>query len=724
MYFKESDIKILIVEDSSTETEELKNILEEKKYQVLIAENSSVALEMLKQNKPKILIIDILVAEMEGYQLCKEIKSNPEYKDILVILLTSLSESKDIIKGLECGADSFIIKPFKKEYLFSQIQHLIINQEYSKNILIQEGLNIIFKEEKYHITVDKMQILNLLISSYEIAVMKNKDLLAAKNELIDFNEPPDKKIEDKTAELRAEIQEHKHILKELIESEERYRTIIENSNDMIWILDKEGKFVVINKKAEELSGYKIDEWLGKNFETLVVKEDLEKIKKILLETLSGVKKRYEVKYYKKDGSIADLAVNSVPFYKSGEIIGAICFCGDITKRKQMDKEKEKLQAQIIQVQKIEVVGTLADGIVHDFNNILTSIQGNVTLAMMDANPEEPIYEDLQEICKATKRGANITRQLLLFSRQQPPTDMTSININNVISNMLKTFTRLIGEDIVIKTDLKSDIWQICADIGNIEQILMNLLINARDAMPNGGKVVIKTENIKLDEEYFKTVSFSRPGNFVCIMIEDNGMGVSKENMQYIFEPFFTTKGVGKGTGLGLSIVYGIVKQHQGWINVYSKPGQGTIFKTYIPAIFVEEKKEIKETVEIKNFHGNGKKVLIVEDEESIRTVLSKVLHKNGYIVHTAADGREAFEVLENNKYDFNLILCDMIMPDKTGIQLIDEIIPKKPDIKILLSSGYTEEKSQFSEIKERKIKFLQKPYDMTNLLKTMKEIIE
>ncbi|MBE9570527.1 MAG: PAS domain S-box protein, partial [Proteobacteria bacterium] len=386
-------------------------------------------------------------------------------------------------------------------------------------------------------------------------------------------------------------------------------------------------------------------------------------------------------------------------------------------------EKKKLEAQLLQAQKMEAIGILAGGVAHDFNNILTAILGYTDLAMMKVDEADPLYRDLKQIDLSATRAASLTRQLLLFSRRQP-IQFTSFNLNTTVDNLLKMLQRLIGEDITINTELDSELWTVQADAGNIEQAIMNLTVNARDAMPEGGTLTIKTENMHVDEDYCKTYTYAHPGKFVCLSVQDNGVGMDKEIIDSIFEPFFTTKGPGKGTGMGLSVVYGIVKQHEGWVNVYSEPGLGSNLKIYLPASSLKAEKETKETVSLKELKGSGERILLVEDEEEVREFATMVLGENGYVVYDAANAEEALDMFDKEAGNFNLIFSDVVLPGKTGIQLADQLLALKGELRILLSSGYTDHKSQWPVIRERGFRFLQKPYGLTDLLRAIREAIE
>ena len=299
-----------------------------------------------------------------------------------------------------------------------------------------------------------------------------------------------------------------------------------------------------------------------------------------------------------------------------------------------------------------------------------------------------------------------------------------LNLNATIMNLLKMLKRLIGEDVPIDTELASDLWNIQGDEGNIEQVIMNLTINARDAMPQGGKITVKTENVHIDEEYCKKVIDSRPGAFICLSITDTGTGMDAETLKHIFEPFFTTKEKGKGTGLGLSVVYGIVKQHDGWITVESRPGQGTTFKIYLHSSYVKiAPQEAPEKVRMEKYKGKGERILLVEDQDEVRELAIEVLKGNGYTVFPAGNARKARELFAQEKGDFDLVFSDIVLPDVSGIRLVEELSSSRK-LRVLFSSGYTDDKAGFSVIKEKNYRFLQKPYTVQSLLMTIRETLD
>lgn len=386
------------------------------------------------------------------------------------------------------------------------------------------------------------------------------------------------------------------------------------------------------------------------------------------------------------------------------------------------RELRSTQDQLLQAQKMEAVGRLAGGVAHDFNNLLTAIKGYAELILSTPGLSEGTLADIQQIRKAADQAAGMTRQLLAFSRRQPLQPQV-VDVNKVVSEMEVMLRRLIGEDIELVTTFEEESVLLEADPGQIEQVIINLAVNARDAMPEGGRLTVKTKRVRLDEQACASLPDARPGTFACMSIEDTGVGIPKEAIGQIFEPFFSTKPPGKGTGLGLAVAYGIIRQHGGWVNVYSEPRHGTVFKIYIPATDGKEPTVEHESTDTKELNGTGQRILLVEDEDAVREFAKRALEQSGYVVFAAADACEARSVFERESGDFALVFSDVVLPDSSGINLIDSLVAVKPGLEILLSSGYSDHKSQWPTIQQRGYHFLQKPYSLPDLLGAIKEIV-
>jgi len=396
----------------------------------------------------------------------------------------------------------------------------------------------------------------------------------------------------------------------------------------------------------------------------------------------------------------------------------------VIEKKIAEDQTREMETQLVQAQKMEAVGTLASGVAHDFNNLLTAIQGFTELALMSVTESDRIHEDLEKILSAADRGAGLVRQLLLFGREQQ-VQLHPVDINATTQGMVKMLSPLIGEDITVNTMLEPDLRPAVADEGSIQQVLMNLAVNARDAMPEGGSLTIRTRNVRIDDTHIPDDPNARTGDFVCVSVEDSGDGMDQDTMGRIFEPFFSTKGPGKGTGLGLSVVYGIVRQHGGWIYTLSTPRMGTTFEVYLPATGSKPVNEPASTSELAaGDTGAGERILVVEDEESVRDLAATILRKNGYEVFEAPNVAEAMRIFEEEDGRFDLVFSDVVLPDKSGVQLADELLERAPGLRMLMSSGHASHRSQWETIKSKGLPFLQKPYSLPGLLKMVRETIQ
>jgi PAS domain S-box-containing protein len=405
-----------------------------------------------------------------------------------------------------------------------------------------------------------------------------------------------------------------------------------------------------------------------------------------------------------------------------QIAGAIANAQLFSKHERAENEKASLQQQLYQSQKMEAVGRLAGGIAHDFNNLLTVINSNSQLGLMELKEWDPLKEKLDSIQKAGERAANLTRQLLAFSRRQM-VEMKVIDLNALLQDLGKMLLRVIGEDIKLKIVPGNNLGRVKADPGQIEQAILNLVVNARDAMPSGGKLTIETANMELDQEYSNTHLGVKPGRYVVLSVNDTGVGMVPEVREHIFEPFFTTKEKGKGTGLGLSTVYGVVKQSGGNIWVYSEPGHGTTFKVYLPQVD-EPLEEARKKVGREKLPGGSETILVVEDEEEVRKLAVAILKKQGYRILEAAHGGDAFLICEQGKDRIHLLLTDIVMPEMNGPELARRLRYFDPEMRVLFMSGYTDGAILQHGMLEKEMFFLQKPFSVEGLVGKVREVLD
>ncbi|MBM4278485.1 MAG: PAS domain S-box protein [Deltaproteobacteria bacterium] len=521
-----------------------------------------------------------------------------------------------------------------------------------------------------------------------------------------------------------DITDRKKADEALRRSEEKHRTILENIEEGYFEVDIAGNFTFYNDSMCRILGYSRDEVMGMNNRQYTDQENAKKLFQAFNKVYrTGEPTReFDWEIIRKDGGKRSIEA-SVSLIKdsSGNRIGFRGIVRDITERKRSEEERATLQEQLRQSQKIEAIGQLAGGVAHDFNNILTVIKGTCQLSLLDLDERNPMYGNLKEIERSAERAAGLTRQLLAFSRKQI-LEMQVLDLNQVIQSLDKMLHRIIGEDIGLVTFFAEELGRVKADPGQMEQVIINLSVNARDAMPRGGKLTIETANVELDEEYAKRHIAVKPGPYLMLSISDTGVGMTPEVKERLFEPFFTTKEMGKGTGLGLSTVYGIVKQSGGNIWVYSEPGQGTTFKIYLPQVD-EPLEELREEVVREIPHG-GETVLVVEDEETVRKLAVRILKRQGYKVLEAEDGGKAFMLCEKYKEPVHLILTDVVMPGMSGRELVERLQKIHPEAKALYMSGYTDNVILHHGILEKGIEFISKPFTLESLARKVREALD
>jgi len=522
--------------------------------------------------------------------------------------------------------------------------------------------------------------------------------------------------------IARDITERKRAEEVLKKSEARLRNVFEASPLGIGLV-RNRKIEWHNGNVSRMLRYAPDELLGKNTRMLYESdEEFERVGEVI--SSLGPEKRtadIETRWVRKDGSTFDCHIRYALLDPESKDSAVLAIVEDMTERKKAEEEKEKLQAQLNQAQKMEAIGELAGGVAHDFNNILTSIIGNADLALMDLDKDVGNY--IEEIRKGGHRAAALTRQLLAFSRKELIRPEV-LDLNSVAMNLEKMLRRLIGEDIELVTVYAPDLWQVEADPAQIEQIVMNLSVNARDAMPKGGKLTIETANVVLDEAYFQEHGLeSEKGPYVMLAVADNGIGIDKETQDRIFDPFFTTKKMGKGTGLGLSTVYGIVKQNKGHIWVYSEEGKGTTFKVYLPRADAEPKEKEEEKSPEHSLAGS-ETILVAEDDEALRKMAERMLEGYGYKVITAENGKEAMKIAESHDAPIHLLVTDVVMPGVSGRDLAEKLQEKVPEIKVLYMSGYTDNDIAHHGVLEKDVNFIQKPFTREGLATKVREVLD
>jgi len=513
----------------------------------------------------------------------------------------------------------------------------------------------------------------------------------------------------------------------LDKSEERFELAMEASSDGIFDWNLKTREIYFSPGWKKMLGYEDDE-LENEFsvwERLTNPENQARSWEILNEHLQGKTHRYEMEFQMrhKNGHWVDILSRARSIFDDdGTPVRVVGTHTDITERKRAEKEKANLESQLLQAQKMESVGRLAGGVAHDFNNMLGVIIGRTEMLLEDTDPGLPLFEELQEICKAAERSASLTRQLLAFARKQVIAPRV-LDVNETVEGMLKLLRRLIGEDIYLAWLPGGDVWPVNMDPAQIDQILANLCVNARDAIGGVGKLTIQTECVVIDEEFGNGHGGSIPGEYVLLAVSDDGCGMDKETMNQLFEPFFTTKELGKGTGLGLATIYGIVKQNNGFINVYSEPGQGTIFRVYLPRHHGETSQE-PERPELGEDTRGHQTILLVEDEPTILTMTTTMLTRLGYRVLAASTPGEAIRLAEKKAGEIDLLLTDVVMPGMNGRDLDKHLRSFQPNFKTLFMSGYTADIIAHRGVLDAGVAFIEKPFTKKNLAAKLRGLLE
>lgn len=683
-------MKILIVDDSSFERKVLRYILETHGYEIMDAEDGLDGLEKVRAYRPNVVISDILMPRMDGFQFLRNMKKDAQLKTIPFIFYSvTYTGDKDIELGLSMGANAYIIKPKKPEEFLKELKRAI------EKVKSKEGA-------------------------------RKTPIITEETFLKEYSHVVALKLEEKVQALEKEIAERKHLQNKLIEANARLEYLLNTSPAVIYSCKPSGNFgaTFIGNNIKSQMGYEPNEFTG-NSEFWVTHIHPEDVSRVLGEKNSIFEKGYNVIEYRfqhKDGTYRWMhdelkLIRDVDGHPM-ELVG---FRIDITDYKRMQEEQAKTREQLFHAQKMESVGKLAGGVAHDFNNILTAIVGYGSLLQNMTKGNELAEDFVQRILKSAERAANLTRGLLVFSRKQP-VDLKPENLNEIVKETESILSRLISEDIKVQTRLTDKRCIVMADSGQIEQVLMNLATNAKDAMLKGGLLSISTDIVEMDDGFIKTHGYGKPGKYALLSLADTGTGMDEKTKERIFEPFFSTKEVGKGTGLGLAIVHGIVTQHNGYVDVSSEVGKGTTFRVYLPLIQREVTKIPTEVHVIPK--GGAETVLVAEDDEAVRKLTKMVLEGHGYKVIEAVNGADTIKKYMENKDKVQLLLLDVIMPIKNGREAYDEIKKINPDAKALFISGYSEEIMQEKDIYKKGFRFILKPILPIELLRKVRETLD
>jgi signal transduction histidine kinase len=591
---------ILVTEDSRTQADRVRGILEREGYAVHWAADAEAALASLASRKFDLVVTDILMPGMDGFELCRRIKARDEWRDIPVVLLTALSEPDDVIRGLECGADSFVPKLYEEDLLVSRVRYTLANARSAPAEQPAGGSAILFQGKARTISSTPSQIVNFLLGAYEIALRKNEESAGAREELERLNARLENLVEERTLALREEIRE----------------------------------------------------------------------------------------------------------------------------RKRIHQALERREEQLRHAAKMEAVGHLAGGIAHDFNNLMTAVNGYSSL-LLERFPEgDENHEYLSLIKQAGEKATALTSQLLAFGRRQMLAPRV-IDLNQSVDNICRLLDRIIGSHIRIELRPGPGLWMTKVDPTQVEQVIMNLIINARDAMPGGGVLTLTTENIAQESDGVEGLTDLSPGDYVRLSVEDTGIGMPESVRRRIFEPFFTTKDRFKGTGLGLATAYGIIKQSGGDITVQSEPGKGSRFQVYLPRSSAEPDSEpsAKTPEGILSSRGN-ETILVAEDEDSLRKFVVGLLELKGYRVLAAEDGRAALDMACRSRQPIDLLLTDLTMPNMGGRELTKVLKETLPGLKVVFMSGFSEETSLLAGDRKVGVEFIAKPFTSAALWTCVRRVLD
>ncbi|MDA3895713.1 MAG: response regulator [Desulfobacteraceae bacterium] len=666
-------MKFLIVDDNSNARMLLKAILTGNGHSVELSENGAQALEKAAASLPDMIISDILMPVMDGFQLCEKIRADKALQNIPFVFYTATyTDSKDEAFALKIGADRFIVKPAEPDEFMEIIHDVVRNVRETSVNNGKPGLN------------GEMEFFKL------------------------YNERLVNKLEKKMLDLEKEVAERKT-------TEERCRILVDHAGDAIFVAQN-GGMQVLNPATVRLTGYSVEELTRMPFVDLIHPEDQKGIQDAYDKSLKGEKvpAKSGFRMIARSGKISWAQMNSTRITWENRP-ATLNFVRDVTNLRNTEE-------QLRQAQKMESIGRLAGGVAHDFNNMLSVITGYAEMAMEKLKKTDPLHNDISEIIDAANRSTHLTRQLLAFSRKQIISPKL-LYMNTVVLDTLKMLQRMTGENIEIVFNGGDHLWNIYIDPSQVDQILGNLMVNARDAMNAKGVVTIETKNVVLDAAYCADWPDVVPGDYVMLSVSDTGSGMDKKIMANIFEPFFTSKAVDEGTGLGLSTIFGIVKQNNGHIDVSSEPGKGSVFRIYIPRYTGDLLKKTETVPEDLPKRG-AETIMVVEDEPQILKLVKAALEKYGYFMLTPRTPEEALQIAQEYRKEIHLLITDVIMPGLNGKEVAEKIKALIPGIKILFMSGYTKDIITCRENLSEELHFIQKPFHLNPFARKVREILD
>ena len=750
-----AETRILIVNDMADQLEIMRILLRRAGYSVSTACDGKEGFEVAQTAHPDLIISDVTMPGLDGSEMCRLIRRHPELRTIPILLVSAQrKDSASVAAGLSAGADDYLEAPYDPARLIMKAAQLIERQraeaalresEAQYRELVENINDVIFAVDENGLLTYFSPVIESIAGYNPSEVIGRsftefiypEDLPAVLNNfgrvLAQQPEPLEYRIQTKPGKIvwvrtssrpiivggkavglrgmMTDISGRKHVEAALRASEAELRALFGAITDVILLLSAEGRYLKIAPTDPSYLYRPPAELVGKKLHDVFPKDEadffLEHIRRALNEG-HGHRVEYKMQLGDTevwfDGGVSPMSNDTV-----------VWIARDIT-------EHRSLEEQLRQSQKLEAIGQLAGGIAHDFNNLLTAINGYSDLTIKQLKREDPLRRNVEEIRKAGECAASLTRQLLAFSRKQVLQPQV-LEINSLITNTSRMLRRLVGEHIEFITLLRPEAGRINADPGQIEQVIMNLVVNARDAMPHGGKLIVETNRVYVDDEYVAHHVGVNAGPYVSLSVSDTGTGMDDETQARIFVPFFTTKGPGKGTGLGLSTVYGIVKQSGGNISVYSELAKGTTFKILLPRV-VEETREHRRPTELESSLRGTETILLVEDDDRVRKLVHEVLESYGYQVLEAAKGLEAIAISESYNRPIHLLLTDVVMPGMSGRAVVDRLVELRPEIKVLFTSGYTDDAIGYHGVLDANTLFIQKPFMPSALARKVRDVLD
>jgi PAS domain S-box-containing protein len=664
--------EILVADDTPASLQLLTQILVHAGYRVRPASGGPLAARSVAAKAPDLILLDVKMPDMDGIEFCRRLKADPASQDIPVLFISAMNEPAEKIKCFEAGGLDYITKPFDTGEVLSRVRiHLRLRE---------------------------------LTEQLEQKVRERTAALTQAN-----------------LALEQKISEQQRAEADLRESELRFRTLVDNLPVRVFIKNRESVYTACNPSYAADLHLRPEDIRGKTDFGFYPKELADKYReddKMVME--SGRRKELEESFIANERHLWIHTIKTPLLDEAGKVTGILGVFWDITERKAAREAMAKLETQFQQAQKMESLGQLAGGVAHDFNNMLQAILSNASLLLEDTPPNSPVREGLMEIWNCARRSADLTQQLLAFARRQFIAPKV-LNLNETVEGMIKMLRRLVGENIELIWQPDPELGLVKMDPVQISQILANLCVNARDAIDGVGKIRIETHNVALEADDCASQPEFLPGEYVALSVSDTGCGMDKAILPHIFEPFFTTKSVGKGTGLGLPTVYGIVQQNHGFIQVYSEPGQGTVFKIYLPR-HLHSASPPKNAPPPQIDRSRGETVLLVEDEPTILAVARKILDRLGYSVLAASGPAEALQLAESQAV--HLLMTDVIMPEMNGLELAGQMAARQPALKCLFMSGYPAEVIAHHGVLNDRVHFIQKPFSAEDLAAKIRAIFD